>query len=147
LGDGCLNNTAHGAPDLSSYGNDGYWYSTTRDVFTDVPTPFTPTLANGGAITTDASTKSFSGDDIVHAIPGDAALDANFDGNLLPGMIDVGWAPGIGEASIEVVMQAKDSVFGDVYTWTVPVPDFAGEHYPGPFNPTQIAIRAIKGFP
>jgi len=104
------------------------------------------TLANGGAIATDSPITSYTGNGVIIDVDGSDSLGVNIDGTVID--IDrLGWASDIAGASIEVVMQAVDSVTGDVYTWTVPVPDFAGERYPGPNNPTQIAIRAVKGFP
>jgi hypothetical protein len=104
------------------------------------------TLSNGGTITTDSSITSYIGNEATIDVDGSDSLGVNIDGNVID-IGGLGWTPSIAESSIEVIMQAVDSVTSAVYTWTVPVPDFAGEHYPGPNNPTQIAIRAIKGFP
>jgi hypothetical protein len=42
------------------------------------------------------------------------------------------------------IMEAKDSITGAIYNWSVnSSPDFVGAGYPGPNLPTQIAIRSI----
>lgn len=49
---------------------------------------------------------------------------------------------GAGMPSIHI-MEAKDSVTGAIYNWSVSSsPDFIGTGYPGPNSPTQIAVRA-----
>jgi len=52
---------------------------------------------------------------------------------------------GIGAgATINYIMEAKDSVTGITYRWAVTSPDFTGTGYPGPNAATQIAVSMIK---
>jgi hypothetical protein len=52
---------------------------------------------------------------------------------------------GIGAgATINYIMEAKDSVTGVTYRWATTSPDFAGTGYPGPNAATQIAVSMTK---
>lgn len=45
------------------------------------------------------------------------------------------------------LMQAVDSVDGDLYTWPSEAPDFAGDGYPGPNAATNVAILCAPNLP
>jgi hypothetical protein len=52
----------------------------------------------------------------------------------------------INEATAYLIMQAKDSITGAIYSWEVRYPDMEGKYYPGPNSPTEIAIRSIYDY-
>lgn len=43
------------------------------------------------------------------------------------------------------LMQAVDSDDGEIYTWNAAIADFAGDGYPGPNDPEEIAVVAVNG--
>jgi hypothetical protein len=51
---------------------------------------------------------------------------------------------GGGIVTATYLMQAVDSVTGDLYPWVSNSRDYAGAGYPGPNAPTQIAVSSVK---
>lgn len=102
---------------------DTYSLSTVRDriVIRDVNLPWTGNVPVNGAASTDRPASQHE------------SLEADVTGLTI----------GI-NSSAKYLMQAFDSVTGDLYLWVANAPDFAGAGYPGPNSPTQVAVSAVK---
>jgi hypothetical protein len=133
-----------------------WWRMGEGDIFptlADSIGPFPGTMTNmvPGDIVADAATTSYDGSargGLLENFASGTSNPIDIVGDLKDGgPAGCRWEGVIGNASLNVIMQAVDNITGDVYYWPEPVPEFSGKNYPGPNVPVEISIRSRKGFP